>query len=77
MLARPKVVEPRTLAETKAHCAGLARVIMIHWLMEVCSFADWNISEAARLAGVDRGNFNRLMRKHGIRRRDHLRGEGC
>ena len=37
-----------------------------HYLTEVLALARGSISEAARLAGVDRANFRRLLRRHGV-----------
>ncbi|MBN2496518.1 MAG: sigma-54-dependent Fis family transcriptional regulator [Deltaproteobacteria bacterium] len=36
------------------------------YLVEVLGRSDGNVSQAARLAGMDRSNFKRVMKKHGV-----------
>lgn len=36
------------------------------WLQEIARYCDGNLSVAAELAGLDRSNFKRIARRHGV-----------
>jgi transcriptional regulator of acetoin/glycerol metabolism len=38
------------------------------FLLDLLNRNDWNISQSAREAGMQRQNFQALMRKHGVKR---------
>jgi len=40
----------------------------VHYLRSLLERHGWNVSAAAREAGVDRNYLHRLMKRHGIRR---------
>jgi DNA-binding NtrC family response regulator len=54
-------LEPLTEAKRRASAAFEKR-----YLIKVMEKAKGSISEAARLAGIDRTNFRRLLQRHGI-----------
>lgn len=40
------------------------------WIISICEEHGWNLTDAAKQAKMDRANFLRLMRQHGVRRAD-------
>jgi two-component system response regulator GlrR len=54
-------LEPLTEAKRRASSAFEKR-----YLMNVMERAKGSVSEAARLSGLDRTNFRRLLQRHGI-----------
>jgi two-component system response regulator HydG len=54
-------LEPLTEAKRRASSAFEKR-----YLTKVMERAKGSVSEAARLAGLDRTNFRRLLQRHGI-----------
>jgi DNA-binding NtrC family response regulator len=54
-------LEPLTDAKRRASAAFEKR-----YLLKVMEKAKGSVSEAARLAGLDRTNFRRLLQRHGI-----------
>jgi DNA-binding NtrC family response regulator len=55
------MLEPLTDAKRRASAAFEKR-----YLTKVMERAKGSVSEAARLAGLDRTNFRRLLQRHGI-----------
>jgi anaerobic nitric oxide reductase transcription regulator len=62
----PEVHSSATVAsEVSLHEA--TRLFQRQWLQEALARSDGNLSAAARLAGMDRGNFHRLLKRLGLR----------
>lgn len=73
----------RKLADSEAQAGSLKELVNVtykeakertigrfnrDYICELLKTCEWNISEAARLSGLDRGSLYRLMKKHGIAR---------
>lgn len=50
-----------------ASLAAATRSFQRQWLEQALNRSDGNLSAAARLAGMDRGNFHRLLKRMGLR----------
>jgi anaerobic nitric oxide reductase transcription regulator len=60
-------VDDSPIATGDISLAEATRLFQRQWLQQALSRSNDNLSAAARLAGVDRGNFHRLLKRLGLR----------
>ncbi len=70
-----KTTNGQANSDIEKFCDAKAQVIAqfeASYLKQLMSKTSGNISKAAQLAGKDRGDFGKLIKKHGIQRKNYL-----